>query len=314
MPAGLDIKILRMLAAIDRQGSVTRAAAALGITQSALSHHIAETERRTGVRLFHRVNRRLHFTAIGEELLGAAKTIVAEVERLDADLALFREGHGPLLRFGSGAYGCENWLPRFIASLAKQGQQPDIEILDSGIPLPLLNAVIDGALDVAICGGDIDDRRVRCFALFEDELVGLLPAAHRLAGRAHLGAADFKDETFHSYSTVPEKGFEDEKFFRPAGVQPRRWVRTGNVAMIQAMVRQGLGVSILSRWAVTPALRGGGFVAKRLAPKGLAVKWQAVIRANEPADSAASQLAQSLQAWWSRSAPAAGRRRSVGAA
>ena len=37
--AGVDIKLLRMLVAIDRHGSLTRAAQALGITQSALSHH-----------------------------------------------------------------------------------------------------------------------------------------------------------------------------------------------------------------------------------------------------------------------------------
>ena len=102
MPAGLDIKVLRMLVAIDRHGSLTRAAQSLGITQSALSHHIKETERRAAVDIFHRVGKRLHLTAIGEELLQAAKSIVGEVDRIEGDLALFREGLGPVVRLGSG--------------------------------------------------------------------------------------------------------------------------------------------------------------------------------------------------------------------
>ena len=49
MATGLDVKLLRMLVAIDRHGSLTRAAEALGITQSALSHHIKDSERRMAV-------------------------------------------------------------------------------------------------------------------------------------------------------------------------------------------------------------------------------------------------------------------------
>jgi LysR family transcriptional regulator for metE and metH len=295
--AALDIKILRMLVAIDRHGNLTRAAQSLGITQSALSHHIKETERRTAVELFHRVGKRLHLTAIGEELLQAAKAIVSEVDRIEADLALFREGSGPVVRLGTGAYACHDWLPRFIADLASQGGRFDIEILDNSLSYPLIKAVIDGKVDIAICGGDIDDRRVRRHHLFDDELVAVLPAVHSLATRRHLEAADFAGETYLSYSTIPEKGFEDERFFRPARVMPQRWRRAGDVAMIVEMVRQGLGVSILSRWAVEPALRTPGLALKRLTGKGLPTTWQAVTRANELKDSAAVQVAGQLAEW-----------------
>jgi LysR family transcriptional regulator for metE and metH len=301
LAAGLDIKILRMLVAIDRHGSLTRAAQALGITQSALSHHIKETERRTAVEIFYRVGKRLHLTAIGEELLQAAKAIVGEVDRIEGDLALFREGFGPVVRVGTGAYACQAWLPRFIADLGNQGAKFDIEILDNSLSYPLIKAVVDGKIDIAICGGEIDDRRVRRHHLFGDELVGVLPAGHPLAGRRHLEAADFAGETYLSYSTVPEKGFEDDRFFRPARAMPKRWRRAGDVAMILEMVRQGLGVSILSRWAVEPSLRSPGLVSKRLTGKGLPTTWQAVVRANDMKDSGAVQVAIQLGQWWARS-------------
>jgi LysR family transcriptional regulator for metE and metH len=298
MPAGLDIKVMRMLVAIDRHGSLTRAAQSLGITQSALSHHIKETERRAAVDIFHRVGKRLHLSAIGEELLQAAKSIVGEVDRIEGDLALFREGLGPVVRLGSGAYACHGWLPRFIAELGGGGERFDIEILDNSLAYPLIKAVIDGKVDIAICGGEIDDRRVRRHHLFDDELVGVLPADHPLASRRYLDATDFAMEIYLSYSTIPEKGFEDERFFRPARAMPKRWRRAGDVAMILEMVRQGLGVTILSRWAAAPALNAGGLVMKKLTAKGLPTNWQAVTRANEPKESGASLVAARLAQWW----------------
>ena len=77
----------------------------------------------------------------------------------------------------------------------------------------------------------------------------------------------------------------------------------GDAAMIVEMVRQGLGVSILSRWAVEPALRTPGLVVKRLTGKGLPTTWQAVTRANELKDSAAVQVAGQLAEWCEESLP-----------
>jgi LysR family transcriptional regulator for metE and metH len=186
-----------------------------------------------------------------------------------------------------------------MADLGHRGERFDIEIMDNSLAYPLIKAVIDGKVDIAISGGEIDDRRVRRHHLFDDELVGVLPVSHALATRRHLEAADFARETYLSYSTIPEKGFEDERFFRPARAMPKRWRRAGDVAMILEMVRQGLGVSILSRWAVAPSLAAGGLVMKRLTAKGLPTTWQAVIRGNEPKESGSSQIATHLAEWWS---------------
>ena len=298
MATGLDVKLLRMLAAIDRHGTLTRAAGVLGITQSALSHHIRESERRMAVEIFHRVGKRLRFTAIGEELLQAARVVTGEIDRVEGDLALFRQGYGPIVRLGSGAYGCEAWLPDFIAELSSREARFAIEILHTGLVFPPVNAVIDGQIDIAICGGEIADRRVRRVKLFEDELVAVLPAKHRLAKRDYLEPADFREEVQLSYSAVTEKGFEDERFFRPARAMPKRWLRAGDVAMILAMVRRGLGVSILSRWAVAGHLAAGGLVMKPLGRNGLSTDWQAVIRAGEPEESPADQAATLLAEWW----------------
>ena len=69
---------------------------------------------------------------------------------------------------------------------------------------------------------------------------------------------------------------------------------------IVEMVRRGLGVSILSRWAVAPRLAGGGLALARLTRSGLPTHWHAVIRAKELKDSAPAQIAQRLADWCGR--------------
>ena len=70
--------------------------------------------------------------------------------------------------------------------------------------------------------------------------------------------------------------------------------------MIVEMVRAGLGVSILSRWAVSERIGPGGIEIKRLTRAGLPTRWQAVIRANELKDSPNAKLGQRLTAWWAK--------------
>src|SRR5262249_48723619 len=97
-----------------------------------------------------------------------------------------------------------------------------------------------------------------------------------------------------------EKGFEDDRFFRPARVTPKRWLRAGDVAMIVEMVRHSLGVTILSRWAVERRVAGGGLVMKQLGRHGLPTAWHAVIRAGGPPNAPAGETAVRLAQWWAK--------------
>ena len=108
---------LRMLQAMARTGSVTRAAAMLGLTQSALSHQIREAERRLGLDLFVQRDKRMQMTPVAQTLSEEAGRILAQLERLEQHIA--REGGvmRHIVRIGCGAYSGYHWLPRFLQRL-----------------------------------------------------------------------------------------------------------------------------------------------------------------------------------------------------
>ena len=107
----LETRELRMLVAIADEGTVTRAAVVLNISQPALSHALRALERRVGVPLFARHPRGLVPTEAGERLLRTARAVVREIERARVDIAGGAIGRGELLRLSTECYTAYHWLP-----------------------------------------------------------------------------------------------------------------------------------------------------------------------------------------------------------
>lgn len=303
MATRLDTRILRTLVAVQDYGTLSKAAEALGLTQSALSHQIREAERQCGAQLFRRVGRRLHLTPLGDQLQDSARLVVAEIERAEDNLENHRGGMGAVVRVSGGAYGCHDWMPRYLVQRRDEGSEKPIELLDNSIGQPMYKALTDGRVDVILCAGAPRDRRIEAIPVFDDELMAIMAPNHALRSRGHIEAADFGGQTYLTYSTVSEMDFEGERLFRPSKTSPKRFLRVGTVEAIIAMVAEGLGLSILSSWAVRAAERRGRIKLKRVTKSGLDVTWNLCIRAAEPSNSAARMLAEDMAQWWSDHRP-----------
>ncbi len=125
---------LKAFVAIGRERSFTKAAAKLGVSQSALSHTIRELEARLGVRLLTRTTRSVSPTEAGERLL---HTLVPRFEEIDAELAALselREKPAGTIRITATEYAVDKLLwPKLAKLLAKY---PDIKVeitIDSGL-------------------------------------------------------------------------------------------------------------------------------------------------------------------------------------
>src|SRR5207253_5700642 len=112
-PMQLEIRHLKLVAAIAETGSVTRAGHRLHLTQSALSHQLRDAEEQLGTPLFERRSGRMPLTAAGERLLCAARTVLEELERAEKEI---QNGNGKtpaagVLRLSTECYTVYHWLP-----------------------------------------------------------------------------------------------------------------------------------------------------------------------------------------------------------
>jgi LysR family transcriptional regulator for metE and metH len=292
----LEIRHLRMLQAMAVAGSVTRAAAMLGLTQSALSHQIREAERRLGLDLFAPGAKRMQMTPAAASLTEEAGRILAQLERAEADIANRKSEMRHIVRIGCGAYSCYRWLPRFLKIFQEGAADIDIEVVADATQRPL-KALAERNIDIAVTSGTPDKTASRSLRLFRDELILIMPPDHRLAGRPFVVAGDLADQVYISYSDIAEKGHEYDSFLKPAQVSYRKMLKVELTEAIVELVAGGFGISILSRWAVSHYLRSGAVAAAKITRNGLFVDWHAVTRKAEIAGSPAWRMAAALKTW-----------------
>jgi LysR family transcriptional regulator for metE and metH len=287
---------LRMLQAMARTGSVTRAAAMLGLTQSALSHQIREAERRLGMDLFVQRDKRMQMTPVAVSLSDEAGRILAQLEQAEKQIVRDRGAMRHIVRIGCGAYSGYRWLPRFLKVFQQSAPDVDIEVVADATQRPL-QALQDRDIDVAVTSGSPDKSTTRSVRLFRDELVLIMAPSHPLAGKEVIVATDLSDQVYISYSAIAEKGHEYERFIKPAQVSYRSMLRVELTEAIVELVIGGFGISILSRWAVSHYLRSGALAAARVTRKGLHVDWYAAARKSESDESGAWRMAIALKNW-----------------
>ena len=117
---------LRALVAVGRERSFTKAAAKLGVSQSALSQTIRQLETRLGVRLLTRTTRSVSPTEAGERLL---RTLVPRFEEIDAELAAvteLRDNPTGTIRITATEYAIDSILLPKLAKLLRE--YPDIKV------------------------------------------------------------------------------------------------------------------------------------------------------------------------------------------
>ena len=129
-----DLDDLAAFLVIARVRSFTRAAAQLGVSQSALSHKLRAMEQRLGVRLLERTTRSVAPTEAGLRLLGRAGPRLDEIEAELEALSEFRDKPAGTIRISAGDHALRTVLWPHIDTFARQ--YPDIKIevdIDNGL-------------------------------------------------------------------------------------------------------------------------------------------------------------------------------------
>src|SRR5688572_5899075 len=181
----VEMRHLRLIAAIAEHGSMTAAADALDLTQPALSHQLRELESRLRSPLFVRTGRRMVLTPAGEQLALIARAVLPQIDGFERQV-LEGELTAPrgTIRIATQCYTAYHWLPAVLRSF--RDRWPSVELRvgaeHTSAPIPALR---EGALDLAIVYHKVLDKRVRLEPLFEDEMVLVTAPDHPLAKREH---------------------------------------------------------------------------------------------------------------------------------
>lgn len=269
----------------------TSAAHRLGISQSAVSHAIKALEQELGVELFRRHQTLVEPSDIGQQLLGRARAMLGLANTLQQEAADARGMKRGTLRIGSfGPTASIRLLPAILDQF--RADHPGIEVhVDEGPDRQVLQWLDERRIDVGFVV--LEQEHLDTFALFEDQMVALLPTKHPLAARDTLSLQDLCDDPF----ILTEAGSSElvTRLFAAAQLRPKVRYRCAQLLSTLDAVSRGDGLSIVAE-ASLPRSVDARYAVRPLYPRvprqiGLAVLDR---RQSSPATLAFIQIAQSL--------------------
>lgn len=253
-PSARQIEVFRM---VMRLGSANRAAAALHISQPAVTQLLQQMEVRAGLRLFARTGGKLMPTPEAHALMQEVERVYEGLEAVQRKIVALQTHEDQVLRIGSLHAMASSIVPLAVARF--QRSYPRMRFLLSvDSSTSLRDALFKGSLDLAFLGDEADTSGLDASLFYEVPAVCALPASHPLARKARLSLRDLHDVPLIVLSATDPAQRRLEKLLREAGVAPRSVIETPYSATQCSLVLAGAGL------AVTNPL-----VARAFAPLGL---------------------------------------------
>jgi len=251
---------LRAFAAVARGRSFSAAARELRISQPAVSKHIADVERQTGVKLVERRPRGGELTPAGEFLANhvlRAQALLAQAARGVAEFV--QRSSGSLVIVASGV-PATYLLPEVV--VAFQRGHPDVRVsIVSGASAQTMDALRSHRAELGVVGGFAAAPEIEAEPLVEEEIVVVGPP--QLAGRT-MSRRDAEAATWISPYEGSATRAAVEAAWADAGITPSRRLELPSWEAVKLAVARGHGVAGCSEFTVEGELRAGSLALVRL--------------------------------------------------
>ena len=256
----LDLRKLEVFYWVAELRSFSLAAEHLSLRQPTVSAHIRELEQKLDARLLNRVGGGITLTRLGGVLFKKAKALLSLKRETLAAIDTFQgRVEGELLIGGSNIPG-EYILPRKLGLFIQK--YPEVKpILRIGDSAEIVQAVLDGDVEMGFVGFNGADRRLSFQNIWKDEMVLAVGKDHPWSRLKGIDLKELHEEGFISReggsgtlrsfrSLLSRKGGDPEKLLNVT-------MELGSTAAVKEALVAGLGISILSRTSIQREIQDG---------------------------------------------------------
>lgn len=250
--------------------NITRAAAELNYTHSAISHIIRNLEEEVGLPLFHRSKNGLRLTSQGESLLPYARQVVHHQNCFEQHAAAIKGLNVGSIRVGAFSSVSMQWMPDILVKLHEA--YPGITVTQSHGNYPDIERELqDGQVDCGFLSTN-HSGHYHFIPLVYDEYLLLLPPGHPLEKYERVPVEALNGESFVLMDDGGEP-YDTAQILRSFDHRVTHWVNEDYLAI--PLVERGLGLSILPRLildGVRTNVTTKRFAVPRYRQIGIAVK------------------------------------------
>ncbi len=272
MTATLERIHLSIVQKVDTLGSMTAAAEALHLTQSAISHSIRKLEEQLGTDIWLREGRSLRLTQAGQYLLQVANRVLPQLVLAETRIGQFAEGERGTLRIGMECHPCYQWLLKIVSPYLARWPDVDVDVKQK-FQFGGIGALFGYEIDLLVTPDPLHKPGLRFVPVFDYEQVLVVAREHPLAKVAYIKPEQLGDEVLITYPVPTDRLDVYTQFLMPAGITPKRHKAIETTDIMLQMVASGRGVAALPRWlaeeyaakmAVVPVKLGRNGIAKQI--------------------------------------------------
>lgn len=245
----LELRHLRTVRAVHEQGGLARAAEALNITQSALSHQIKALEEQAGVELFVRRAKPMRLSAAGMRLLRLAEQILPVVAATEAEFKGVEAGRIGRLHIAMECHACFDWLLPVLDIFRRSWPEVDLDIRQR-LAFGALPALVREEVDLVISSDPEEMTGIAFLPLFDYAPTLVVPAGHPLVEKGYADPADLATETLITYPMDRTRLDVFSQFLTPAGIEPAQSRTVELTAVSLMLVASGRGVAVMPDWVL----------------------------------------------------------------
>ena len=245
------LRQLEIIRAIADTGSFTAAGEKLHVSQSAISRQILLLEEELGEPVFHRIGRRIRITPAGESLLQLSNRVFQDLDETVSAISDKQESLRGTMRLVGGMTVCLYVFPALLAEVRRAHPNLDLKIT-VGSAERSIAMLRSGAGDLGLITLPVEASDLVSVPVLREELLLVTYPAHPLAKKRQVTPADLTRQPFILFETGSITRRIVDEFFMRERIEAQIVMETENVEIIKAMVRHGLGISIIP-WVAAAA-------------------------------------------------------------
>ncbi len=243
----MTLNQLTILIKVIELKSFSTAAEELYITQSAVSHSIADMEYELGIKLIQRGKDRFCPTETGIKVLKYARGIVANIGHIKQEVSASLKLQTGQVKIGSFGGVSTNFLPGIIRIFKLKYPMIDIKIFE-GTESEIRDWILSRSIDIGFI--TFPCNSLETILLISDDMMAVLPEAHILTSQKFISLEQLSKYpmmiTWNSNCQILVK----KAFKSSTGRFPQWKYKVSNIATLLAMISEGLGIAIMPRYAL----------------------------------------------------------------
>jgi len=270
---------LTIIRALADHGSVTAAANALCLSQSALSHQIRYLEQKLELSLWERDGRQVRLTQAGYLLLDVARQLLPVFDQTEQTLKAYQLGRKGVLRIGVECHPCYEWLKIVLKQFLELLPDIDVDIV-SKFQFSGIEGLANHHIDVLVTPDITPHQDIVYEPMYDYEQVLLVSNANGLSKQQKVEPEELLGELILTFPVPKERLDVFSQFLLPAGVHPETKTMSSLDIMVQ-MVSMNRGVTVIPDWLAAEYAKSMNVKAIKLGKKGILKTLSAGIRAND---------------------------------